>query len=485
MPKLVDLDGDGKLDLVISDLSDREDQYYLYDIPGNGDGTFNVGASQYIMENAVVASVIPGDFNGDGKQDLVVGVLTQVDGSGFPLYGTTGTETLVGNGDFTFQQPVQYTPGLFPLVGSFGDFNADGRPDLALVLENFGFIEIPTGNAATLINQGGGAFASGPPIFTAPDSGTSEVFTADFNGDGAVDALFSPKIRLVYTVDPALSELFLNNGGILLGLTSSASAVSQDSAVTLTASLTPTVSSQSPTGTVTFYDNGTALGSVSVSSGSAAITLNTLPVGTEVISASYSGDSNFNPVTASTIVDVAVSALVPAFTLGSPAPGSLPVVAGQSAIATFTISSNATFAGDVTLSCSGMPAETSCTISPGSVTLSGSQTLTVSAVVATTAPNNSSQAANRPVAWQTKVEGISLASLPFFLLPGVRRSRRRTWSLLVFVGLGLSALSPLTGCGGGSSYKYPGTPAGAATLTITATSGTLTQSATFTINVTK
>ena len=132
-----------------------------------------------------------------------MGVLTQVDGSGFPLYSTTGTETLVGNGDFTFQQPVQYTPGSFPLAGNFGDFNADGRPDLALVLENFGFIEILLETSHT-DQPGWRSVASGFPIFTAPDSGTSEVFTADFNGDGAVDALFSPnsKHRLASIVGP-------------------------------------------------------------------------------------------------------------------------------------------------------------------------------------------------------------------------------------------------------------------------------------------
>jgi hypothetical protein len=54
---------------------------------------------------------IQGDFDGDGKTDLVVGVLAQVDATGAAVYGTTGTYTFKGNGDMTFQLPVTYTPG--------------------------------------------------------------------------------------------------------------------------------------------------------------------------------------------------------------------------------------------------------------------------------------------------------------------------------------------------------------------------------------
>ncbi len=484
--KLADLNGDGKLDVVLSDENNTNDFYYLYAIPGNGDGTFNTGASQYVLENSLVSSIIPGDFDGDGKTDLVVGVVTQVDGDGYVVYDTTGTYAFKGNGDFTFQLPVQYTSGLFPVAGSFGDFNGDGRPDLALVLESYtAYTDILSGNAATLINLGGGAFTDGPAMFTAPQYGYGgNVFTADFNGDGAVDALFSPQIHLFYDAVP-LSELYLNNGGVQLALTTSAATVMQDSNVTLTATLTATVSSEKPTGTVTFYDNGTSLGAVAVSGGAASLTFSTLPVGTDAITASYSGDSNFNAAKTSTAVNVAVTALAPSFTLGAPTSSTLTVVRGQSGVMTFTISSNATFSGNVTFTCTGAPTESSCTISPASMTLGGSQTEMVTAIIATTAPNNTSVAESRPTHgmgdWMKTVGGVSFAGLFFLSLPGKRRKLRGVWTMLLIVGLGLSAITTLTGCGGD---KYPGTPVANSTLTITATSGSVSQSTTVALTVT-
>jgi hypothetical protein len=377
-----------------------------------------------------------------------------------------------------------YTPGEYALSGAYADFNGDGRPDLALMLASYGYgTYVLSGNASTLINLGGGAFTPGPEMFSAPAlSGPLGVFTADMNGDGALDAVFSPDIHNGYNGD-FISELFLNQGGISLGLTSSAATVVQDSNETLTATLTPTVSSQTPTGTVTFYDNGTSLGQVQVSGGAASLTLSSLPVGTDAITASYSGDANFNAAKASTAVDVTVSALAPAFTLGAPTPGSLSVNQGQSGTATFTIAANATFSGTVSLTCAGAPSETSCSISPASVALTPGQSATVSAIVATTVPNNYNEAANRPADWTKTVGGISLAGLFLFFLPGARRTRRGIWTMVLIVGLGLTLVGGLTGCGNGG-YKFTGTPVGNSTITVTATSGSLTQSATFTLTVT-
>ncbi len=480
--KLADLNGDGKLDLLFTDYNPTDSFYYMYDIPGNGDGTFNVAGSQYVMENTVIDSIIPGDFDGDGKTDLMVGVISQADANGYPVYGTTGTYALKGNGDFTFQLPVVYTPGNYALAGAYGDFNGDGRPDLALILGNYGYdTNVPVGNASTLINLGGGAFTPGPTMFTASTVGATGVFTADMNGDGAVDALYSPVVQ-VSRAYVGLAELFLNQGGIGFSLTSSAASISQDSSVTLTAALAPTVSTQTPTGTVTFYDNGTSLGSVAVSGGGASLMLSTLPVGGDVITAAYSGDSHFNPATASTGVTVTVTALAPAFTLSAATPTSLSLTQGASGIATVTLNSNATFSGSVALSCTGAPAETSCTVTPGTVTLAGGQTTAVSVVVTTTPPNSTYEAKSVPSAWGKTTAAISCAGLLVLLWPGSKRRRRGLWTMLCIVCLGLAATGALAGCGNGGD-KYPGTTVGTSTLTVTATSGSITQSTNFTINV--
>jgi len=236
-----------------------------------------------------------------------------------------------------------------------------------------------------------------------------------------------------------------------------------------------------PMGTVTFYDNGTSLGSVAVSGGAASLTLSTLPVGGNVITAAYSGDSQFNPAAASTSVTVTVTALVPAFTLSATTPASLSLTQG---VVTATLDSNATFSGSVGLSCSGMPAESSCTISPGTITLAGSQTALVSVVVITTPPNNTFEAKSVPSAWGKPTAAIGCAGLLVLLRPGSKRRRRNLWMMLCIVCLGLAATSALTGCGN-AGYTYPGTTVGTSTLTLTATSGSITHSTTFTVNIVK
>src|ERR1039457_1251383 len=65
-------------------------------------------------------SVAMGDFNGDGKLDLAVA----------SYYNNVGV--LLGNGDGTFQTTVYYTAGPGPYSVAVGDFNGDGKPDLVV-----------------------------------------------------------------------------------------------------------------------------------------------------------------------------------------------------------------------------------------------------------------------------------------------------------------------------------------------------------------
>jgi hypothetical protein len=116
------------------------------------------------------------------------------------------------------------------------------------------------------------------------------------------------------------SSLFLNSGAVHFSVAASASSVNQDDSVTLTATLSATVGSQTPSGTVSFYDNGTLLQTTPVSQGTATFMLTSLPVGSNVITAAYSGDASFNSATSSASVAVTVATLPPAFTMTTPAP---------------------------------------------------------------------------------------------------------------------------------------------------------------------
>ena len=116
-----DFDGDGKQDLVVSNRQDSTIGVLL----GNGDGTFKPQVTYATGTNPV--AVVIGDFNGDGFQD----VSYNING------GTSDTQgVMLGKGDGTFQAELAFATGTHPDGGpmgdSVGDFNGDGLPDISV-----------------------------------------------------------------------------------------------------------------------------------------------------------------------------------------------------------------------------------------------------------------------------------------------------------------------------------------------------------------
>ncbi len=473
--KLADLNGDGKLDIAVSDVYSKSNFYYLYDLPGNGDGTFDTSRSQLLLQNTLVQSILAGDFDGDGKQDLAVGVVTQVDSNAYVVYDTTGTYIMKGNGDLTFQLPTQYLSGTYAYSGQVVDLNGDGRPDLALAIGTIGYyVDVTDGNTAALINLGAGQFASDTTFASAPGTAAPAVFVGDFNGDGAIDILNAPSVS-VYTSTSTLSELFLNQGGIAMTLNASPTTAAQGVPVTFTVALTPSVSSQSPTGTVNFFSGSTLLQSVPVANGQAALTLSTLPIGTDAIKAVYSGDPNFNAASATT--SVAITALSPNFALSVTTPSALTVAQGTTGTVTFTVTANATFNGTVSFTCGLATVQATCTVSPASYALAPGQSAIITAVVATTIANNTRQARNETPFLGKGLAGVAMAGLVLFGFP----RRKRFVSLLAMMLLGVIVSAGLSGCG---DSLYSGTPVGTTSVNIIGSSGSVTQSSSFMLTVT-
>lgn len=87
---------------------------------GNGDGTFQT--KKDFPAGSAPQSIAAGDFNLDGRPDLVVA--NDFSGSTVAL--------LLGNGDGTFQSPTTYATGPFPCSIAVGDLNLDGKPNLAV-----------------------------------------------------------------------------------------------------------------------------------------------------------------------------------------------------------------------------------------------------------------------------------------------------------------------------------------------------------------
>ena len=135
-----DFNGDGKLDLVGLAPASACTAIDLY--LGNGDGTFQPGVS--IAAGNRLQSIGVGDFNGDGKSDVVVtdlGVGPSGTLGGGENHGAGSSSSgvppslnlLLGNGDGTFQAPIVDITDESLSIAAVGDFNGDGKPDLALL----------------------------------------------------------------------------------------------------------------------------------------------------------------------------------------------------------------------------------------------------------------------------------------------------------------------------------------------------------------
>ena len=168
---------------------------------GNGDGTFQSPLETSAPLGAYSLAVA--DFNGDGKPDLAV--LVSQEGSG----PADSVLIWLGNGDGTFHAAASYSAGPFAHALAAGDFNGDGKLDL--VVTNAGAISNQNshGNIELLIGKGDGTFTSAPaiPLTGENQRGPYGLAVADFNADGKLD------------LSVTLSDESNNQGGlaILLG----------------------------------------------------------------------------------------------------------------------------------------------------------------------------------------------------------------------------------------------------------------------------
>jgi hypothetical protein len=255
-------------------------------------------------------------------------------------------------------------------------------------------------------------------------------------------------------------------------LSSSSGVATTGTPVTLTTQVASTAGT--PTGTITFLNGSTVLGTATVSStGSATLTLSTLPTGALSLTANYSGDANFlASVSALSVTEVQDFGIAP--TGGTP---SVPVVPGAAVSFTLALTpGTAGFSSAITLTATGLPAGATYSFSPATVTPGSALASTVLTVQTT-----------KPVATALNLGGAAGITFALFALPFSvsRRARRmlkasRLLSLAIAVLL-LGGVAGLTGCG--SSNGFFGQPAQSYTVTVTGTSGTLAHSTTVVLNV--
>jgi len=506
-----DVNKDGKPDIVLLTSNSNTGASSLTSYPGHGDGTFAAGVNSTLGGQALV-SLAAADVNGDGNLDMLIGACC----------GNTLASIAFGNGDGTFAANYGISIGPSTNAVGFADLNNDGRPDLLLAtnenlvtsLNEFGSASTtlaptttsltlspaaptagqsvnfsatvapstgsgtPTGTVTFLdgtTTLGTGTLSSGTASFTGSLAAGTHSITASYGGDTTYTASVSAADNLTIGSAPTLAPTATQ-------LTASPTTASSGTTINFKASVSETSGTATPTGTVTFSDGSTSIGTGSLASGVATFSTASLTVGTHNITAAYGGDTA-NATSSSSAVIVTITAAPAAdFTIAlSPSTGS--VSPGSSATSTITITPSGGFSQAISLACSGLPANSTCTFSPTSVTPNGTGTSTSTLTIATDVKTAS--LSTKPL--RTPGGATSLAMLAGggslgLLLLRRRRKDRRLWLLQMSLVAAFVFTSAMIGCGHGASATTT-TPAGTSQITITATAGSTVHTATYSLTV--
>lgn len=172
---LGDFNNDGRLDIAVANAcGDKlcQTNGVVKVLLNNGDGTFSNGPSSQSADSGSSIALTSAYFNGDGNLDLAV-VNTAINALG-------DVTILLGRGNGRFKLVNSYNLGEVPEFVRAGDFNHDGKMDIAVTLNNPGAV-------AVLLGNGDGSFQS--PVLYSVEEGPQDLAVADVNNDGNPDLL--------------------------------------------------------------------------------------------------------------------------------------------------------------------------------------------------------------------------------------------------------------------------------------------------------
>jgi hypothetical protein len=162
--------------------------------------------SHYTPSGSGASVINRGDFNNDGVPDIITG------NNG----GTSGYAVSVnlGIGDGRFQNPLNSGQTFSAFDMAIGDFNGDGKLDVAIAGYNASF----AGVIQILLGKGDGTFSTGQTINLPSTVNGNAITTGDFNGDGQLDlALVSNTSNRVYFYKGSGTGTFSSAGSMTVG----------------------------------------------------------------------------------------------------------------------------------------------------------------------------------------------------------------------------------------------------------------------------
>jgi hypothetical protein len=322
------------------------------------------------------------------------------------------------------------------------------------------------------------SLAAGMASFSSsPLAAGNHSFTVNYSGDANFAASSSAAVTVTVTAPAKVATA--------TSLSASSTQLTSGQSVTFSARVAPQSGIGVPTGSISFLDGSTQIGSATLSSGSASLTSAALAVGTHSITAAYLGDANY-AASNSAAVPVTVAAVPTADYSLSTSSSSLTVAQGSSGTLTITVTPKNGFKQVLELACSGLPAGGNCSFNPQNVNPSAGAT-TATLTVQTPSSATAGEPTNEP--FQGTRGGLlyilAMAAMGFMGAAAKRRGVTRAAELVPVFSAGVVcvALLGIVSCAGYSKPPGGGQPT-SYVVTVTASGANApTHTQQFTLNV--